>query len=92
MGKLRNRKLDGLKFRRQYGIENYVIDFYCSDYKLAVELDGDVHLFEDNIEKDKLRQIHLEGIGIKFLRFSNSEVIHNLGNVLKKISAYTKKL
>jgi very-short-patch-repair endonuclease len=88
---LRGRRLNGLKFRRQYGIENYVVDFYCSDYNLAIELDGEVHTFEENIERDKLREINLILMGIKILRFTNKEVTDNMKAVLKKIIEFTRK-
>ncbi len=81
---LRNRKLSGLKFRRQYPIGNYILDFYCPDYRLAVEIDGGIHALQK--EYDEYRQKELEDAGILFIRFSNEDVIRRMENVLEKIS------
>ena len=67
---LRNRKYFNFKFKRQYLIEGYIIDFYCPRLKLAIEIDGSVHL--QQIKEDKLRQEDIEVKGIKFIRFKNS--------------------
>lgn len=78
---LRNRKLDGIKFLRQHAIIHeysksdyyfFVPDFYCSEYKLAIELDGKAHDFTK--EKDYRRDMILQEKGIKVLRFKNEEV------------------
>ena len=82
---LRNRQLKGKKFRRQHAIANYVVDFYCNESKLAIELDGSVHADEVAKDYDKSRTALLAELGIKVLRFWNKEVISHPGRVLIKI-------
>jgi len=86
--RLKGRQLEGYKFRRQYSVEHFVIDFYCPELKLAVEIDGDSHytsphpLLGKEGNKGRLsdiqRQIQIEAFGIQFLRFTNREVYENL--------------
>ncbi len=90
--RLRNRQLLGLKFRRQYSVESYSIDFYCAELKLAIELDGDSHGTPEAIEYDKIRQTLIEQYGIQFLRFWNVEVYQNLEGVLDTIEVKAKEL
>jgi len=70
---LRDRRL-GLKFRRQYPIENYVIDFYCCELRLAVELDGGVHSQPSQMKKDAAKDAFLQELGIRVLRLPNGLV------------------
>jgi very-short-patch-repair endonuclease len=73
---LRDRRLDGLKFRRQVPIDRYVVDFYCHDPKLAVELDGLTHV--GRAEDDARRSQHLEQMGVKVVRFfTNDDVLQH---------------
>ena len=81
--KLNNKQLSGYKFRRQYGIKQFVIDFYCPALKLAIEIDGDSHI--DALEYDHNRQKYIESLGIKLLRFSNLEIYENLDRIIEKI-------
>jgi len=74
------------KFRRQYGVDNYVIDFYCPELKLAIEIDGDSHFVTGAEEYDINRQQHIEQFGIQFMRFTNVDVLNNLAGVLQTIS------
>src|SRR3989338_11663111 len=71
---LKNRQLEGYKFRRQYSINRYVIDFYCPNLKVAIEIDGDSHYKEDAQEYDIIRENFIKEYGVKFLRFSNEDV------------------
>lgn len=82
---IRNRKLDGLKFRRQHPIKNYIADFYCFEINLVIEIDGKVHDKKDQIEHDDNRTAELERFGVNVIRFTNDEVENNLGKVLKEI-------
>jgi very-short-patch-repair endonuclease len=84
---LKDKKLDGRKFRRQFSIGYYIADFYCPSEKLIIELDGPHHYLQEGIKRDLERDEHLELFGIKVLRFENSEVKSNLTNVLKTIKA-----
>jgi cyclase len=84
-----NKKL-GVKFRRQHPISNYIADFYCHEAKLIIELDGSIHDIEEIKLNDKIRQENLENLGIKVIRFKNSELYHNLNQVLNKINEAIK--
>jgi very-short-patch-repair endonuclease len=90
--KLRRRQMMGYKFRRQFSVENYVIDLYCPKLKLAIEVDGDSHFIGDSPEYDVKRQIEIENYGIAFLRFQNEEVYKNLNGVLITIEEKIKEL
>jgi very-short-patch-repair endonuclease len=82
---LRNRNLAGHKFRRQHSVGPYVLDFYCPAHKLAIELDGDTHFNDEAEEYDKNRTNYLNSMGIKELRFLNTDVFQNLDGVSEKI-------
>jgi len=85
-GYLKGKQLDGYKFRRQQGIEHYVVDFCCPKVKLIIELDGSGHLMQSAIVKDKKRQDDLESWGYTVFRFLNSELDENADAVLRIIS------
>jgi len=85
---VRNRQIDGCKFKRQYSVGRFVIDFFCPELKLAVEIDGDTHYKESEQEKDRHRQQYLEKLGIKFLRFTNQDINENLNGVVERIREY----
>ena len=82
---LRDKKLEGHKFRRQHPIGAYILDFYCHASKLAIEIDGGYHLAREQAEYDKNRTMELERIGVRELRFTNEQVINDLGKVLETI-------
>lgn len=89
---LRRSQILGQKFRRQYSVGIYVIDFYCPKLKLAIEVDGVTHITDEEIENDKLRQGVIEQFGIIFLRFKNEEVFHRIKSVIKKIEKKIEEL
>jgi very-short-patch-repair endonuclease len=89
--KLKNKQRKGFKFRRQYSVNKYIVDFYCPELKLAIEVDGDSHYFDSNIESDKKRQEYIESQGIHVLRFTNDDVYKNLDEVLSTIEKYIEK-
>jgi very-short-patch-repair endonuclease len=80
---LRNRQLDGRKFRRQNPIGAFVVDFYCPDERLVVEVDGLIH--ESQREADRLRQEIIESLGVRFVRVTAEQVERNLPTVLSLI-------
>ena len=82
---LRNRGLNGYKFRRQYPIGSYVVDFVCRELKLIIELDGGQHNEPENIEYDKKRTQYLNEKGYKVVRFWNNEIDENLEGVYQSI-------
>jgi very-short-patch-repair endonuclease len=89
---LRDRKLAGLKFRRQYPVGSFVLDFYAPSIRLVVEVDGDVHDLPEMREYDARRQAWLAGQGMHVLRFTNGEVIDELGDVLERIATVAEEL
>ncbi len=80
---LRGSRLDGYKFRRQHPLGRYVLDFFCEQRGLVIELDGGQH--GDQIERDNFRTAWLEAQGCRVLRFWNDDVLVNLPGVLQKI-------
>jgi len=82
---LRDRQLLGFKFRRQHQFGDYILDFYCHEAKLAVELDGAVH--EQRPEKDAKRDAYLKSQGIQVLRISNNTLLRTTTSALEQIAA-----
>jgi very-short-patch-repair endonuclease len=66
-------------------VDNYIVDFYCKDLMLAIEVDGMSHNHEEAFIKDKIRQNTLEALGVKFIRFSESEMKTDMQNVIRGI-------
>ena len=83
---LRSRQLCGLKFRRQYPVGPYVLDFYCHAYKLCIELDGRQHYESAGIQHDEQRQVFLTSHSIHTLRLSNRDMLRHLESVLLQIA------
>jgi very-short-patch-repair endonuclease len=83
--KLRSRQLANLKFRRQFPCPPYVLDFYCIELKLAIELDGGQHYETAGKIHDRRRTRYLQALGIEVVRFSNLEVIERMSDVLEQI-------
>lgn len=82
--KVRGRRLNDLKFYRQYSIGPYILDFFCPKIRLGIELDGSQH--KEAVEYDQERKFFLEKAGVHIIRFWNSEVLNNIENVLEKIA------
>ena len=84
---LKERRVDyGQKFFRQYSVGSYILDFYCPKTRLAIELDGESHIPNDQKLYDAERTKYLNGNNIKVLRFWNDEVINNIDIVIQKIT------
>ncbi|KAF0201438.1 MAG: hypothetical protein FD170_2755 [Bacteroidetes bacterium] len=83
--KIRNRKCGGLKFRRQHPFQKFILDFYCHEIGLTIEVDGGIHDNPDVLEHDSNRTFELENVGVKVLRFRNQDVLENIDEVLKCI-------
>jgi len=90
--RLRNRKLNGLKFRRQHPIDKYIVDFYCHEKRLVIELDGSVHNINENAAYDRARTVELGGLKITVIRFRNVEVENDMESVLEKIGEFADML
>lgn len=82
---LKHSQLLGYKFRRQHGVGNYVLDFYCPELKLAIEIDGPTHDTEPSKIRDAQRQAFVESYGIRFLRFTDDEVSQDVDSVAGRI-------
>ena len=82
---LKKSQLEGRKFRRQHSIDNYIVDFFCFEESLAVELDGEIH--NKQIEEDKLRDAYLLSKVIQVIRFENRFVFEHLEQVLDDIKS-----
>jgi len=80
---LKGRKIKGYQFMRQKPIDNYIVDFFCLNLKLIIEIDGESHIGKE--DKDKDRQKRLESIGLSFLRFSDLDVKTNMEGVIETI-------
>jgi very-short-patch-repair endonuclease len=83
--RLRAGHLYDIKFRRQYSVDNFIVDFYCPAARLAIELDGETHT-ESRESYDRARQAAIEAHGITFLRFSNQQVYEELDGVVEMIA------
>jgi len=75
---LRNRQIEGVKFRRQFAISNYIVDFYCPELKFGVEVDGGEHHKAEYLKRDLIRTRQLARHDIEIIRFSNNEVLNHI--------------
>jgi very-short-patch-repair endonuclease len=87
---VRGKKIDGVRFHRQYGVGPYILDFFCPTTRLAIELDGSQN--ENEKEYDKERGLFLKDKGITVIRFWNEEITKNLAEVLEKINKIQRSL
>lgn len=88
---LRNKKLKGYKFRRQHPVGVFILDFYCHTAKLAIEIDGEYHLEQEQQIYDRARTELLNQAGIQELRFTNQDILTNLPSVLGSIIQILEK-
>ncbi len=84
---LQNRQLGGLRFRCQHPVSTFILDFYCPEYNLAIELDGEIHEHQQNYDNERTAQ--LNHLGYQVLRFHNEAVITDLENVLRQILEFS---
>jgi very-short-patch-repair endonuclease len=89
---LKGRQVRGCKFRRQHGIHMFVVDFYCPELRLAIEVDGITHDDDRQQASDRNRQRLIESYGVDFLRFSDEEVLENAEKVVETIAAEIDRL
>ena len=85
--RLRARQVSGCKFRRQHPVDKYILDFYCREAHLTVEIDGGQHADDEHKRKDDLRTSIINGKGIRVIRFWNNDVLENLDDVIAEIDA-----
>ena len=81
--RLRAFRLNGYKFRRQYSIDRFIVDFYCPGTGLIIEVDGEVH--RQQVEADQEREQVLAGLGFRVIRFTNAQVLGQTDQVLQQI-------
>jgi very-short-patch-repair endonuclease len=89
--RIRSKKIDGYKFRRQEPIFNYIVDFYCNELKLIIEVDGEIHSLNGNTESDNKRDKLLLINGYHVLRLSNLEVETEIDLTIKKIKLFIEQ-
>ena len=85
---LRNRQLSGVKFRRQFPIGRYILDFYSPEYKLGIEADGGQHYEDKGKKQDGLRTRELVKDGVKIVRFSDLDILNNIVGVYEIIQRF----
>ncbi|MEK6682857.1 MAG: endonuclease domain-containing protein [Nitrospirota bacterium] len=82
---LRDRQLNGIKFRRQFSVDRYILDFYSPEYKLCIEADGGQHYKNNGRQRDEIRTQKLSQLGIQILRFSDNEILNNMEGACEMI-------
>jgi very-short-patch-repair endonuclease len=87
---IRKKEIMGTRFRRQHPIDRFILDFYCNDARLVIELDGEYHNEEDQKEYDEGRTHELMEMGLEIIRFTNDEVESDIVHVLEKIKEKLK--
>jgi very-short-patch-repair endonuclease len=85
---LKNRQLKNYRFRRQYSVGSYILDFYCPALKLGIEIDGDSHFNDKAVIYDSKREAYLKRAGINTLRFTNLEIQENIDGVIERLLNY----
>jgi len=85
---LRNSQFHNLKFRRQHPIRRFIVDFYCHELKLVVEIDGSIHDTEIQKERDENRTYMIEELGLTVIRFGNQMVMEDINKVFTEIEKH----
>jgi len=88
---LKAKKMQGYQFTRQRPVLNYIADFMCKELMLIIEVDGVSHQFDDIEKKDKIRQEKLKEVGFMVLRFSDGEILNNIGDVIHTIENFIQQ-
>ncbi|MDM3848679.1 MAG: DUF559 domain-containing protein [Aphanizomenon gracile PMC627.10] len=86
--RLKNKQLLGFKFRRQQVIDRFIVDFYCHEVKLVIEVDGEIHNYTQ--VEDAIREEFLESLGLRVVRFKNEDVLFRIEGVLEEIGRWLK--
>jgi very-short-patch-repair endonuclease len=89
--RLSSKKLDGYKFRRQQPIYDYVVDFYCHELKLIIEVDGEIHTHAETNKSDLIRDKIFKINGYHIVRLSNREIETDVNAAVNKISSFIKQ-
>ncbi len=83
--KIRMKQLKGYQFYRQKPIGDYIVDFFCPRAKLVIEVDGSQHSSDEMTEYDRIRDEHIRSLGLRVLRFTNTEVLTNIEGIIESI-------
>ena len=83
--KVRMKQLRGYQFYRQKPIGDYIVDFFCSEAKLVIEIDGGQHFSDETSQYDKIRDEYMNSLGLRVLRFTNTDVLTNTDGVVERI-------
>ena len=83
--KLRSKQCYLFKFRRQHAIGPFIVDFFCPERSLVIEIDGDIHAEKTKQTKDRQRQRYLCSLGLQVIRYTNHEVLTNLNGVIEHL-------
>ncbi len=83
--KVRMKQLKGYQFYRQKPIGDYIVDFYCPKAKLVIEVDGSQHFSDEMIEYDRIRDEYINSLGLKVLRFTNTDILTHIDGVVESI-------
>ena len=87
---LKGKQIESLKFRRQFGLGPYVLDFYCPEIRLCIELDGGIHKTHEQAQYDEIRSQYIYENNIKVLRFENDVVYRNMNAIVDAIKIHKK--
>lgn len=82
----------GLKFHRQYGIDRYIVDFYCDELGLIIEIDGDTHGYKSRMDKDKIKDEFFQSRNFQIIRFANDDIYNNLEGVVECLAKKCKEI
>ena len=82
----------GVQFHRQVAIDNFIVDFYCHELRLAIEVDGLTHSFEEVAAKDEIKENTLNSLGIMLLRFEDNDVLNDMDNVIRVLDYAIEEL
>lgn len=88
----RNRQLARVKFKRQFSVGSYILDFYSPEYRLGIEADGGQHYGDEGKKRDEIRTKELSKLGIRIIRFSDGEILRNIEGVAEIIQKAVKKI
>ena len=88
---LKGRQMMGYEFHRQKPIDNFIVDFFCRELMLAIELDGYTHTFEEVADRDEKKEQRLRELGVRVKRFRDEDVMNNIEGVMKEIKDWVKK-
>ena len=89
---IRRKQIHGVRFRRQFSIREFIVDFYSPELFLVVEVDGPIHFTDEEIEYDIYRRSELENFGLTFLRIRNDDIYKNIEGVVKAISMQVESM